>query len=213
MNVENLERLLQEALETEKGGVRVYETALRCASNEELREEWERYLEQTKKHVDVVARLLSRLDFEEGSETPGVRIVRMKAEALIGAMTTAIEEGDRDAAQLVAAECVVDAETKDHQNWELIGAAARQTEGDASEALREAYEAVEDEEDEHLYHTMGWCRELWIQSLGMKAVLPPPEERKHVKTAIAAARAKASRGRMTRPRGGRRRGRRVRSAA
>src|ERR1035441_1311057 len=34
-----------------------------------------------------------------------------------------------------------------------------------------------------------WCRELWLQSLGLKAVLPPPEERRHVTTAIGAARA------------------------
>ena len=31
------------------------------------------------------------------------------------------QAGDPVAAQLVAAECVVDAETKDHANWELIG--------------------------------------------------------------------------------------------
>ena len=48
-------------------------------------------------------------------------------------------------------------------------------------------------EDEHLYHTTGWCRELWIQSLGLPAVLPPPEEEKDVKTAIGAARAKQAR--------------------
>jgi hypothetical protein len=54
-------------------------------------------------------------------------------------------------------------------------------------------QAVEEDEDEHLYHTQGWCRELWLQSLGQPAVLPPPEERKDVKTAIGAARAKQSR--------------------
>jgi hypothetical protein len=48
-------------------------------------------------------------------------------------------------------------------------------------------------EEEHLYHTMGWSRELWIGSLGMPAVIPPPEEEKDVKTAIGAARAKAAR--------------------
>ena len=52
---------------------------------------------------------------------------------------------------------------------------------------------VEEQEDEHLYHTTGWCRELWIQSLGLPAVLPPPEEEKEVKTAIGAARAKQAR--------------------
>jgi hypothetical protein len=37
-------------------------------------------------------------------------------------------------------------------------------------ALKEAYEEVEEEEDEHLYHTAGWSRELWIQGLGMPAL-------------------------------------------
>ena len=59
--------------------------------------------------------------------------------------------------------------------------------------LKPAYEQVEDEEDEHLYHTTGWTRELWIQALGMPAVLPPPEEVKKVETAIEAAQAKKSR--------------------
>jgi hypothetical protein len=56
------------------------------------------------------------------------------------------------------------------------------------QALENAYEQVEEEEDRHLYHTMGWARELWIESLG-PAVLPPPEEEKDVTTAIGAARA------------------------
>src|SRR5437660_1784617 len=53
-----------------------------------------------------------------------------------------------------------------------------------------------EEEDEHVYHTAGWARELWIKSLGMKAVLPPPEEVKDVKTAIGAARAQHARAEM-----------------
>ncbi|MCY3001205.1 MAG: hypothetical protein NTV21_05320 [Planctomycetota bacterium] len=51
------------------------------------------------------------------------------------------------------------------------------------------------EEDEHLYHPTGWARELWFQSLGMRAVLPPPEETRHVKSTIGAARAKQAAGR------------------
>jgi hypothetical protein len=35
--------------------------------------------------------------------------------------------GNPQAAQLVAAECVVEAETKDHMNWELIGLLAEET--------------------------------------------------------------------------------------
>ena len=61
------------------------------------------------------------------------------------------------------------------------------------DSLKRAHEQVEDQEDEHLYHTRGWCRELWIDSLGLPSVLPPPEEEKDVKTEIGAARAKNAR--------------------
>jgi len=89
----------------------------------------------------------------------------------------------------VAGECVVLAETKDHLNWELISRCAEKSKGEVKKVLTEAYDEVGEQEAEHLYHTMGWCRELWIDSLGMKAVLPPPEEVKDVKTAIGASRA------------------------
>ena len=68
---------------------------------------------------------------------------------------------------------------------------------EAAALLRPAHEQVEEQEDEHLYHTQGWTRELWIQALGMPAVLPPPEETQDVKDAIEAARAKKSR--VTKP--------------
>ncbi|MEJ7696323.1 MAG: hypothetical protein WKF78_06850 [Candidatus Limnocylindrales bacterium] len=90
----------------------------------------------------------------------------------------ALKAGGPIAAQLVAAECVVEAETKDHQNWELIGEAAKALDGEWAAALSEAYGKVEEEEDQHLYHTMGWSRELWIESLGMPAVLPPRKRRR-----------------------------------
>jgi hypothetical protein len=59
--------------------------------------------------------------------------------------------------------------------------------------MEEAFEQVEEQEDEHLYHSTGWCRELWLGSFGLPAVLPPSEEEKEVKTAIGAARAKKAR--------------------
>ena len=88
------------------------------------------------------------------------------------------------------------AETKDHSNWELLAKSAEKAKGDRKNALQAAVEQVEDQEDQHLYHSKGWCRELWIQSLGMPAVLPPPEEEKDVKTAIGAARAEQAREEM-----------------
>ena len=188
--------LLYQALETEKGGVEVYTTALRCAVNEDLKEEWEKYLEQTTTHVEVVSGLLETMGLDLDAETPGRKVVRHIGQSLVKAMLMALDSGKPDAAQLVAAECVVLAETKDHLNWELIGEVAKKLKGEEGKALKEAHEQIESEEDEHLYHTAGWTRELWIQSLGMPAVLPPPEEVKEVETAIGAARAKQARAQM-----------------
>jgi len=114
----------------------------------------------------------------------------------VDAMEMALAAGDANAAELVAGECVVLAETKDHLNWELIGHVAKHATGDEAKVLLAAYEEVEEDEDHHLYHTTGWTRELWIDSLGFPAVLPPPEEIKQVETAIGAARAEHQRGKM-----------------
>src|SRR4029450_7764819 len=113
-----------------------------------------------------------------------------KGASLVKAMEAALKAGDPAAAELVACECIVDAETKDHQNWGLMGMVAEKLKGEEQSALEDACEEVEDEEDEHLYHTQGWCRELWLQSLGLPAQLPPAEEKKAVKTAIEAATAR-----------------------
>jgi ferritin-like metal-binding protein YciE len=193
MKREQLTELLYQGLETEMGGVLVYETALRCAQNDDLKEEWEKYLDQTKNHVEVMHRVLSAFELDPEEMTPGRAVVRHIGQSLVKAMEMALQAGPPEAAELVACECVVEAETKDHLNWELIEIASKALKGDEAKALRDAYEEVEEQEDEHLYHTTGWCRELWIQSLGLPAVLPPPEEEKEVKTAIGAARAKQAR--------------------
>ncbi|HKX32633.1 MAG TPA: hypothetical protein VJ302_33415 [Blastocatellia bacterium] len=193
MEQQQLNELLLQSLETEKGGVQIYQTALQCVVNEELREEWKEYLDQTKHHVEIMQELLETLGFDPEEMTPGRKAVKQIGESLVGAMNLALKNGPPEAAELVACECVVLAETKDHSNWELIGQCAEKARGEEAKALKAAYAEVEDEEDEHLYHSKGWCRELWIQSLGMPAVLPPPEEEKQVKTAIGAARAQQSR--------------------
>jgi len=196
MKDEQVRELLYQALETELGGVQVYTTAIRCAENDDLKEEWEEYLQQTQNHVMIVEDVLTKLDLDPDEETPGRKVVRTIGEALVQSMEMALAEGKPGAAQLVAAEAVVLAETKDHQNWHLIGEVAKKVKGDVAKVLKEAHEEVEHEEDEHLYHTKGWARELWIESLGMKAVLPPPEEVKKVETAIGAARAEKARTQM-----------------
>ncbi|HEY2797861.1 MAG TPA: hypothetical protein VGK26_08245 [Thermoanaerobaculia bacterium] len=174
--------MLLQALETELGGVEVYNTAIRCARNQDLKKEWSEYLDQTEHHVEVVHGIFEALGLDTEQTSPGREIVRAKGKSLVSAMEKALAEAP-ESAQILAAECVVDAETKDHMNWQLIGAVSQIATGEAKKALKEAYDEVEDEEDEHLYHSKGWCRELWLDSLGFEAKLPPPEEEKDVKTA------------------------------
>lgn len=185
-----LRELLLQSLEHERGGVLIYQTALECVLNEDLRREWEKYLEQTQNHVDVLARVCVSLELDPGEMTPGCQIVQHTGTSLVIAMKMALAASDPPAAELVACDCVVLAETKDHANWQLIGECAKALDGKPAAALQAAYEQIEDEEDEHLYHTKGWCRELWLKSLGIKAMLPPPEERKDVKSAVGAAKAR-----------------------
>jgi rubrerythrin len=194
---DQLKELLLQALETELGGVHIYTAAIRCAQNRDLRHEWEKYLDETRRHVEVVRGLLQDFNFDAEEQTPGRRIVKHIGESLVEAMQMAAADGTGDAAELVACECVMLAETKDHTNWELLRAYAEDVaRGVQRKALDSACEEIEDQEDEHLYHSKGWGRELWLQALGMDAVLPPPEEQKHVKTAIGAARAEQSREEM-----------------
>jgi rubrerythrin len=190
LDKKQLQELLLQSLEHERGGVKVYQTALESASCEDLKKEWTKYLSQTRKHVQILEGVLQKFEIDPEQETAGREVVRSLGEALVRAMKKAQGAGDPAAAQLVACECVVIAETKDHADWELLGKCAESLKGSQKDVLEEACEIVEEEEDEHLYHSTGWARELWLDSLGLTAVLPPPEEQKDVKTAMGAARAK-----------------------
>ena len=130
MNQKEMKELLYQALETEQGGVQVYETALRCVVNEELKKEWQEYLEQTQNHVRIVEGVFTQLGLDTKTETPGRMVVRHIGQSLVKAMEMALDAGKPEAAQLVAAECIVQAETKDHLNWELIGELAKKLKGD-----------------------------------------------------------------------------------
>lgn len=197
MDNAQLKELLLQSLEHEMGGVKLYKAALECCQNDDLKEEWEKYLAQTRTHVTHLRDVFEIFGIGLDEDSPGRQIVKEMGEALLSAIKKAQKNGDPTAAEVVATECIVLAEIKDHLNWELLGECASKLKGKQAKALRNAYEEVEDEEDEHLYHTKGWCRELWMQSLGLKAILPPPEERKHVRTAIGAARAEHARKQMS----------------
>lgn len=188
-NKKQLHELLYQSLETERSGIRIYETALSCVLNEDLKTEWQEYLQQTHHHEQVLVDVFGELGLDPDTMNSGREVVAHIGDSLVKAILMAKARSNALAAQLVACECVVLAEIKDHQNWELIGHLAEHGLGEETGALLAAYHVVEQDEQHHLYHTKGFLRELWIESLGLPAVLPPPEEEKMLETAIGEARA------------------------
>ena len=193
MNEIQVRELLLQSLEHERGGVKIYKAAIAAAQRPDLKAEWTEYLEQTEQHVQALTGICEAFAIDPFMMTPGTQIVKANGTALLHAIEMAMAAGNPKAAQLVATECVVLAETKDHMNWELIGEVAKGLTGEQREAVVEAYDRIEDEEDEHLYHTQGWARELWLESLGLPAELPPAEEKQDVGSAAEAQQAKETR--------------------
>jgi len=139
MKQAQLKELMLQSLEHERGGVLVYQTALECVINRDLRTEWEEYLEQTRTHVQELTKLCEVLGFDPKEVTPGCKVVQHTGKSLVIAMKMALAAGDAAAAELVACECVVLAETKDHADWKLIGKCAEALEGAAADAMMAAY--------------------------------------------------------------------------
>ncbi len=193
MNIKLVHELLLQSLEHERGGVKIYKAAIAAAQRPDLKAEWSEYLEQTEQHVQSLTEICAAFDIDPHTATPGTQIVRANGSALLQAIASARASGDPKAAQIVAAECIVLAETKDHMDWELIGEVAKDLDGEQQQIVSDAYERIEDEEDEHLYHTQGWVRELWLEALGLPAELPPPEEKENVSTAAEAQQAREMR--------------------
>ena len=110
--------------------------------------------------MSVLTDVCQKFGLSPDQNTSGQQLIRHMGRSLVQAVETALKAGNPEGAQLVACECVVLAETKDHLDWELIGKCAEKLKGDQAKALKEAFEEIEDREDEHIYHSKGWCREL-----------------------------------------------------
>lgn len=102
--------VLLEALETELGNAQVYSTAVQCAIDADLREDWEDHLERTQQHVSVLRAVLAGAQIEEDQDTPRRTAVKRLDRSLVRTMIKAKENADPAAAELVASECVVLAE-------------------------------------------------------------------------------------------------------
>src|SRR4051812_39718502 len=100
MEKDQINELLLQSLQHEKGGVQIYETALKCVVNEDLREEWEKYLEQTQNHVRILSEACQAMGIDPEARSPGADVVEHIGTALVEAMEKASAAGKPEAAQL-----------------------------------------------------------------------------------------------------------------
>ena len=91
MKLSQLNELILQSLEHEKGGVKIYETALKCVKHPDLREDWQEYLEQTRNHVEVLTTLCTKIGLTTDQDTPGQQIVRHVGASLVQAMEMALQ--------------------------------------------------------------------------------------------------------------------------
>ena len=142
MDDRQVSELLYQSLEVEIGGQRVYETAITCALNEDLKEEWEKYLERDEDprgdppfHVRPYRARSRGRDAGSGGGAD-------KAESLVRSMEMALARADRAAAaQLVGGR--VRGRGRDEGPPGLGAHRSGRREGNRvrwSKALQEAYE-------------------------------------------------------------------------
>jgi hypothetical protein len=189
MKSRHLKRLLYQALETEQAGTHIYETAIHCAVNDELKHAWEECLAQTENHETILRRLLETLGFDPDEETQGRAIVRHLGASLVYAMELALESADATACELTATECVALAETQKHLNWELIRYGADYAKRELGQTLAGFHREMEREGDDRLFQSSGWSRELWLAALGLPSLLQPLEELDEVTAVTTSGRA------------------------
>ena len=118
VDVQWLGNFLSEMLAVEKGGVQLYEKALRDLEHSELEDKLNEFLRQTQRHVELCTEMLEAIFGDSDFKSPGAQAAEHKANGLISAQVPP------EMTDLNNIENLVLAETKDHWNWEMLASIA-----------------------------------------------------------------------------------------
>jgi len=156
---------LSEFLVVEKGGVKLYEAAIKQVRNPDVLSRFREFYQQTRRHVEILSRVITSLGGDPMQMSAGARIAEEKAQALLETMTRS--DGLRpEEAEINAIENIVIAETKDHADWQLLSHIARRSsDSRIRDILKPAVDEVEPEEDQHLTWTNEQMAQMSLTSL------------------------------------------------
>lgn len=173
MKMKELHRLVYQALETERGCVYAYQTAIRCAALAELGEWWRAQLGRAQARAELLRNLCVELDLNPDLDSATQKIVRYRAQTAVLTMELSQKFATRDTAEIVAAECIAELEGKVQLNWQLLQESVHHTSGQLRAALERA--CGEYLEDEHLFQTaVDWAKELSLRALGLPSNAATP---------------------------------------
>jgi rubrerythrin len=155
ISMEMLRDKLSEFLAVERGGLKLYDEAIKIVNDSQVSKKFEVFRDQTRKHETILMRVMEQLGMDGAYLSPAAKVAQQKANGLLSTMTS--PDGlHSKAAEINAIENIVLAETKDHADWEMLGKIARQSnDSRLREVLKPAVSEVEPEEDEHL----NWTKE------------------------------------------------------
>lgn len=166
--------LLCHALQCELSAVPVYETAVRCAQSSALRSHWVANLAGARHRGNLLHEACMALGIAADQDTPGRGAVRLMQEAAVEAMEDSLADAPLDAAQIIAADCVVAMEARTEAAWRLIRILATALSGDRGKVLRKACKEVDDGPGVE-GGTDQRAHELWLQAIGLP---PTPSTRR-----------------------------------
>jgi ferritin-like metal-binding protein YciE len=135
--------------------VMLYEKALEELSNEDLRDDLEEFLEQTRRHVELCEEMLDQAGASAQESTPAAEAAEAKAKGLI---SVEVSEEMHDFNNI---ENLVLAETKDNWNWEMLAEMSKSIKDrELRSAVSRAVREVSRQERRHLDWNTGTLSEL-----------------------------------------------------
>ncbi len=114
LNHTKMIEFLSGMLAVEKGGVTLYEKALNDLMDEDLREQLDEFLEQTRRHVELCEEMLERAGGSAAESTPTAEAAEAKASGLMSV------EVPREMTDFNNIQNLVLAETVDNWNWDRL---------------------------------------------------------------------------------------------
>jgi hypothetical protein len=149
--------LLSDMTAHERGGAALYRSVAGRTHNPVLEQRYTHFGNQTVEHVDVLETLVASLGGDPGYVSPAARATEKAGLMLVESTFLLGGSVDLMTQELVMLDAVLLAEAKDHANWSGLSQLVPELpEGEVRDAVRDAVDRVEPEEDDHL----GWAQNM-----------------------------------------------------